>query len=101
MQYVLPFDAVGLSDIDKVGGKNASIGEMLRSLGRLGISVPSGFATTADAFREFLRQGGLDARINALLKSLNVDDLPALAATGAQIRGWILATPFPAGLQQA
>jgi pyruvate,water dikinase len=101
MQYVLPFDAVGLSDIDKVGGKNASIGEMLRSLARLDINVPSGFATTADAFREFLHQDGLDARIDTLLKALNVEDLPALAAAGAQIRNWVLQTPFPAGLQQA
>jgi pyruvate,water dikinase len=99
--YVLSFDEVGLSDIDRVGGKNASIGEMLGALTKLGVRVPRGFATTAAAFREFLAQGGLAARINAELASLDVEDVTALAASGARIRQWILETPFEAALQQA
>ena len=100
-EYVLPFDAVGLKDIDRVGGKNASIGEMLRALRDLGVSVPPGFATTADAYRDFLRQGALDERIAAELATLDVEDVVALAASGARIRQWMLETPFPPALQQA
>jgi pyruvate, water dikinase len=100
-EYVLSFDAVGLADIDRVGGKNASIGEMLRSLSQLGVRVPRGFATTASAYRDFLAQGGLAARINAELAALDVDDLNALAMSGARIRQWILETPFSSSLQQA
>jgi len=100
-EYVVSFDAVGLADIDRVGGKNASIGEMLRSLSQLGVRVPRGFATTARAYRDFLAQGGLATRINAVLASLDVNDLNALATSGARIRQWILETPFPPALQQA
>ena len=100
-EYVLSFDAVGLADIDRVGGKNASIGEMLRCLSQLGVRVPRGFATTARAYRDFLAQGGLAARINAELATLDVQDLNALATSGARIRQWILETPFPPSLQQA
>src|SRR6202035_2415609 len=84
-----------------VGGKNASLGEMIGSLARLGVQVPGGFATTAHAYREFLEQDGLDARISAELAALDVDDVARLAATGARIRQWILATPFPPALTAA
>jgi pyruvate,water dikinase len=98
-QYVIPFDEVGMADVHRVGGKNASIGEMLKALTSLGVKVPGGYATTADAYRDFLAQGGLAGRINAALKDLDVDDVAKLAATGAQIRGWILETPFSGRLQ--
>ena len=100
-EYVLSFDAVGLADLDRVGGKNASIGELLRALTRLGVRVPRGFATTADAFRGFLRQGGLDQRIKAELDALDSADVTALGASGARIRRWIMDTPFPPALQTA
>jgi pyruvate,water dikinase len=93
-QYVIPFNEVGMADVHRVGGKNASIGEMLKALTGLGVKVPGGYATTADAYRDFLAQGGLAARINAALKDLDVEDVARLAVTGAQIRGWILETPF-------
>ena len=99
--YVLSLDEVGLSDIARVGGKNASIGEMLRALTQLGVRVPRGFATTAEAYRDFLKQGGLDQRISAELAGLDVDDVKALAACGMRIRGWILAAPLAADLQRA
>jgi pyruvate,water dikinase len=98
-QYVIPFAAVGMADVHRVGGKNASIGEMLKALTDLGVKVPGGYATTADAYRDFLAQGGLAERINAALRDLDVDDVEKLAATGARIRGWILATPFAERLQ--
>jgi len=100
-EYVVSFDAVGLGDIGRVGGKNASIGEMLSALTRLGVRVPRGFATTADAYRDFLQQGGVDARIKAELARLDVEDVTALAASGARIRGWVLETPFSPALQEA
>ena len=100
-EYVLSLDEVGLGDVSRVGGKNASIGEMLRALTHLGVRVPRGFATTAEAFREFLKQGGLDERISAALRSLNVEDVKALAACGKRIREWIMATPFPPELRDA
>ena len=100
-EYVVSLDAVGREDLDRVGGKNASLGEMLRALTQLGVRVPRGFATTAAAYREFLHQDGLDRRIAQALAGLDVSDVSALAAVGAQIRGWILATPFPPDLQQA
>ena len=93
--YVIPFEQLGMHDVDKVGGKNASLGEMISALAKLGIKVPGGFATTAAAYREFLTQGGLDARIRAELATLDVDDVDALAASGARIRQWMLATPLP------
>ena len=98
-QYVIPFDAVGMADVHRVGGKNASIGEMLKALTGLGVKVPGGYATTADAYRDFLAQGGLAARIDTALRDLDVDDVVALAATGARIRGWILQTALPERLQ--
>src|SRR6184192_2448478 len=90
-----------MRDVETVGGKNASLGEMICALGALGIKVPGGFATTAHAYREFLAQGGLDARIRAELARLDVDDVARLAATGARIRQWILETPFPPPLAAA
>jgi pyruvate,water dikinase len=100
-EYVLPFGQVGIQDIERVGGKNASIGEMLRALTALGVRVPDGYATTAAAFREFLHQGGLDARIGAELGRLDVEDVVALSAAGARVRQWVLETPFPPALEQA
>jgi pyruvate,water dikinase len=99
--YVIPFTELGMHDVERVGGKNASLGEMISHLSRLGVKVPPGFATTADAFREFLAHDGLDARIAKELSSLNVDDVEALARCGERIRGWVLETPFPAALEQA
>jgi len=99
--YVIPFERLGMHDVETVGGKNASLGEMIGSLANLGVQVPGGFATTAQAYRDFLKQGGLNDRIRAELASLNVDDVSALAATGARIRGWIMSTPFPPDFQKA
>jgi pyruvate,water dikinase len=90
-----------MGDVEHVGGKNASLGEMISSLAKLGVRVPGGFATTADAYREFLKQGGLDERIRGVLANLDVEDVTRLAATGAQIRQWILSTPFPPELEKA
>jgi pyruvate,water dikinase len=88
-----------LADLPQVGGKNASLGEMIGALSAAGIRVPGGFATTADAFREFLAQGGLDKRIEQRLRALDPKDVRALAACGAEIRSWILKNPFPATLE--
>ncbi|WP_232465358.1 phosphoenolpyruvate synthase [Oleiphilus messinensis] len=90
-----------MNDVDRVGGKNASLGEMISNLENAGVSVPGGFATTADAYREFLATDGLDKKIDAALKALDVNDVNALAATGAQIRQWVVDTPFPAELDVA
>ena len=89
MQHVIHFDALGLNDVDQVGGKNASLGEMHRSLGDAGVRVPGGFATTASAFREFFSRNRLDGCIADELARLDVEDLSALAASGARIRSWI------------
>jgi len=99
--YVIPFEQLAMRDVETVGGKNASLGEMIGSLTRLGVQVPGGFATTAHAYREFLEQGGLEARISSELAALDVDDVARLAALGARIRQWILATPFPPALTAA
>jgi pyruvate,water dikinase len=93
--WVVALDQLGLKDLDAVGGKNSSLGEMISQLGSLGVRVPGGFATTASAYREFLAQDGLADRIEAALGNLDVDDVDTLAATGARIREWILATPLP------
>ena len=98
--YTLPFSRLGRHDVADVGGKNSSLGEMISNLAALGVTVPDGFATTADAYRDFLAHEGLDARIERELRALDVDDVAKLAETGAQIRDWILSTPFPARLQQ-
>jgi pyruvate,water dikinase len=100
-RYVIPLEQLGMHDVATVGGKNASLGEMIGALARLGVSVPGGFATTADAYREFLQQDGLEARIRTELAALDVDDVAKLAAAGARIRQWILATPFTPAFEQA
>ncbi len=99
-RYVFPFSQLRMTDVDRVGGKNASLGELLSQLTSAGIRVPDGFATTAEAFRLFLKEGGLEERIAERLKTLDVDDVKALAAAGAEIRGWIEAAPFPAELEK-
>ena len=99
-RYVIAFDALRMNDVEKVGGKNASLGEMISQLAHLGVRVPGGFATTAEAYRDFLKHRGLDRRINELLDRLDVDDVEALAATGASIRGWIAEQPFPEQLEK-
>jgi len=99
--YVIPFEQVGMRDVESVGGKNASLGEMIGALAKLGVQVPGGFATTAHAYREFLAQGGLEARIRAELAGLNVDDVSQLAASGARIRQSILETPLPPAFNTA
>ena len=96
-RYVIPFNELRMTDVDKVGGKNASLGEMISQLPS-SVRVPGGFATTADAYREFLAHNGLADRINAALDALDVDDVDALVKTGAQIREWIIELPFPAQL---
>ena len=98
--YTLPFSSLGRHDVADVGGKNSSLGEMISNLAKLGVSVPDGFATTADAYREFLAHEGLAARIKQELDALDVDDVAKLAETGARIRDWILSTPFPLQLQR-
>lgn len=99
-RYVFPFSQLRMTDVDRVGGKNASLGELLSRLTSAGIRVPDGFATTAEAFRLFLKEGGLEDRIHARLAKLDVDDVKALAAAGAEIRGWIESAPFPAELEK-
>ncbi len=97
---VVPFENLRMTDVAVVGGKNASLGEMISQL-PAGVRVPTGFATTAHAYREFLRHGGLDARINAMLAALDIEDVRALAETGAAIRAMVEAQPFPADLEAA
>lgn len=99
--YVLWFKDLGMHDVDRVGGKNASLGEMISHLSNAGVSVPNGFATTADAYREFLSQSGLADEINASLAKLDVDDVNALAAEGKRIRQLVSDTPFPPALDAA
>ena len=97
---VVPFEKLRMDDVEYVGGKNASLGEMISQLPQ-GVKVPTGFATTAHAFREFLKHDGLTDRINAKLDALNVDDVNALAAVGAEIRTMVEEQPFPADLEKA
>lgn len=99
--YVLRFDQVSIGDVERVGGKNASLGEMISNLTNAGVSVPNGFATTADAYREFLSHEGLDGRIAQALAGLDVNDIPALTTTGEQIRQWIHEAPLPPALEAA
>lgn len=99
--YVIPFENLRNTDVPSVGGKNASLGEMISQLNAKGVRVPTGFATTADAYREFLAQGDLDKKINAELDALNVDDTQALAVCGNKIRQWIMEATFPAALSEA
>ncbi|HEC16279.1 MAG TPA: phosphoenolpyruvate synthase [Sedimenticola sp.] len=99
--YVLWLNEIGMNDVDTVGGKNASLGEMIQNLTDLGVRVPGGFATTAHAYREFLAQDNMGDRIQAELDALDVDDVNTLAETGARIRHWIMETEFQPGLDQA
>ncbi len=99
-QYVIKLAELGMDDVETVGGKNASLGEMISNLANLGVSVPGGFATTAAAYRKFLAADGLDKRIHGLLDNLNVDDIDALTSAGATIRAWILETPLPDDLMR-
>ncbi len=100
-EYIVNFGALGMGDVGRVGGKNASLGEMISHLAPLGVDVPEGFATTAEAFDDFLAHGGLAKRIYQELDSLNIDDVNALSATGAKIRQWVTETPLPPELEQA
>lgn len=93
--YVIKLNELGMNDVETVGGKNASLGEMISNLSNLGVTVPGGFATTAAAYREFLQADDLGKRINAVLDDLDVDDIEKLTSAGAKIRSWILATPLP------
>ena len=97
-QLVIPFEKLRMTDVEQVGGKNSSLGEMISQLADTGVRVPGGFATTAHAYRVFLAQSGLDAKINAALDALDVEDVNALVKTGAEIRQWVLDTPFPMDL---
>jgi pyruvate,water dikinase len=99
--YVQWLSELGMDDVEHVGGKNASLGEMIQNLSNLGVQVPGGFATTAFAYREYLATDGLADRINEALDKLDVDNVRALAETGARIRQWIMETPFQAALNQA
>jgi pyruvate,water dikinase len=98
---VAPFDQLRMTDVEAVGGKNASLGEMISQLAAAGVRVPGGFATTAHAFREFLRHQGLHERIQAQLDALDVDDVRALVEVGALIRRWVVQTPLPPALESA
>ena len=93
--YILWFDQLGMADVERVGGKNASLGEMISNLSGAGVTVPGGFATTAHAYREFLAHKGLNERINETLSRLDVDDVKALADAGKMIRQWVIDTPLP------
>ncbi|MDO9197492.1 PEP/pyruvate-binding domain-containing protein, partial [Rhodoferax sp.] len=97
---VVPFENLRMTDVEAVGGKNASLGEMISNLPS-GVKVPTGFATTAHAFRDFLAYEDLSGRINARLSALDTEDVRALAQVGAEIRAMVEAQPFPADLEQA
>ncbi len=94
-EYIVWFDQLGMNDVDRVGGKNASLGEMIANLEHAGVRVPGGFATTAYAFNQFLQSDGLADRIHARLDALDVDDVNRLVETGAEIRAWVMDAPFP------
>ncbi|SPA24817.1 phosphoenolpyruvate synthase [Cupriavidus taiwanensis] len=98
--YVLPFEQLRMADVEIVGGKNSSLGEMISQLAEAGVRVPGGFATTALAFRDFLAHNNLTERISQRLKTLNVDDVKALAEAGAEIRDWVATAPFQPRLEQ-
>ena len=99
-EYVVWFESLGMNDVERVGGKNASLGEMISHLADAGVSVPGGFATTAQAYWDFLDDSGLRARIESALEGLDVEDVRALARTGAEIRQMIIDTPFPPALHE-
>lgn len=99
--FVLWYQDLGMGDVSRVGGKNASLGEMISNLAGAGVTVPGGFATTSEAFNRFLEQSGVNDKIYALLDTLDVDDVKALAAAGKQIRQWIIDTPFQPEFEEA
>ena len=99
--YIAWLKDLRMADLDRVGGKNASLGEMIGGLAEAGIAVPGGFATTAQAYREFLAANGLDRRIAERLESLNPNDVEALAKCGAEVRAWIEAAPFPSSIEDS
>ncbi len=98
--YIIWFEKLGMSDVERVGGKNASLGEMISNLANAGVSVPGGFATTAHAYREFLAKDGLRDRIDDALDSLDINNVNELARVGSEIRQWVLEQPFPAQLEE-
>ena len=100
MERIVSLDTLRMSDVARVGGKNASLGEMIGELSAAGVRVPGGFATTADAFREFLARGGLDGRIRRRLADLDIADVRALASAGHEIRRWVKTAPFPEALER-
>ena len=99
--FIIGFEQLGMNDVERVGGKNASLGEMISNLANAGVTVPGGFATTAQAYREFLEKDGLRQRIDETLENLDINDVNELARVGARIRQWIIDTPFPPALEQA
>ncbi|MGB5330793.1 MAG: phosphoenolpyruvate synthase [Gammaproteobacteria bacterium] len=99
-ENIVPLDQLGMNDVPRVGGKNASLGEMISKLGNLGVEVPGGFATTASAFNDFLDQAGIREQIHAALDQLDTDDVKQLALCGKKIRSWIIDSPLPAQFQQ-
>ena len=101
IEYVIGYEKLGMNDVERVGGKNASLGEMISNLAGAGVQVPGGYATTADAFNQFLEQSGVNDKIYALLDDLNVDDIAALTKAGATIRQWVIDTPFQPELEAA
>ncbi|WP_147197287.1 phosphoenolpyruvate synthase [Pantoea sp. CCBC3-3-1] len=101
LSLVLWYNQLGMNDVDRVGGKNASLGEMITNLSSLGVSVPNGFATTSEAFNQFLDQSGVNQRIYELLDKTDIEDVDELAKAGKQIRQWIVETPFQPALEQA
>lgn len=99
--YVLWYQELGMQDVPRVGGKNASLGEMISNLANAGVQVPGGYATTAEAFNEFLEQSGLNEKIHTILDTLDVEDVNELAKVGSQIRQWVIDTPFQPELDKA
>lgn len=99
--FIIGFEQLGMDDVGRVGGKNASLGEMISNLANAGVTVPGGFATTAQGYREFLEKDGLRQRIDETLDNLDINDVNELARVGAMIREWIIDTPFPPALEQA
>ncbi len=99
--YVIKLEELGMDDVEIVGGKNASLGEMISNLSSLGVTVPGGFATTSAAYRDFLSTSGLDKKIAGILTELDVDDINALTSAGRTIRSWIMETALPDALMEA
>src|SRR5258706_7356783 len=98
-QYVIPFEQLRMTNVESVGGKNASLGEMISQLAGAGVRVPGGFATTADAYREILAAGGLATETAQTLSKLDIENVTALADAGKHIRQWILEAPLPPALE--